>query len=430
MQDCGLKLRPSVDYLISVLNPLFEFPPSLSEEEPLAQFVTILKRLALTLNGTNVQPLLVPVLGLEAACPMTPGPSAAASGTHIVQMPMFACAVGLMAHSDPMVQTTARVVVLTVLRLDCPGVRSAVQETVQRDLAPLVVRISRCPVKLRELVRGRCQWRRDGTLLRRWSVEMHPSEVVASLRDSGLSGRLHDSGCHCDWQDVPVMLSFLPSGERVRYEGIADAAAALEDAMHQDLEVFAEFVQELLDLNVPDVTEGLYSAGLHTGPQELPAAEGRPQAAAPRPPPAAPRVLAAGGASIGEVAGRGREARGAPASEGYRIGDFTRGLMAMGQEARGACDGYRFGDISRGISAMLGGAVAVGRQGVDVGAPRCGGLTMLDQNMTADIVPIVPNMAADILDCWRCRSGGDHSPAEMELEERALREEEAFQAGA
>lgn len=61
------------------------------------------------------------------------------------------------------------------------------------------------------------------------------------------------------------------------------------------------------------------------------------------------------GAALAEAQGRGREARGAPASDGYRFGDLTRGLVANGKEARGAgaSQGYKFGDFSRGVAATL-----------------------------------------------------------------------------
>jgi hypothetical protein len=63
----------------------------------------------------------------------------------------------------------------------------------------------------------------------------------------------------------------------------------------------------------------------------------------------------AAGAVINEVAGRGRESRGSSASDKYKFGDLTRGLVSEGKEVRGAGNGdaYRFGDFSRGLAAKL-----------------------------------------------------------------------------
>lgn len=68
-------------------------------------------------------------------------------------------------------------------------------------------------------------------------------------------------------------------------------------------------------------------------------------------------TVQATGAAVGEVTGRGRESRGGSASDTYKFGDFTRGLVTEGKEARGAgaSDGYRFGDFSRGLVSKLSG---------------------------------------------------------------------------
>lgn len=65
---------------------------------------------------------------------------------------------------------------------------------------------------------------------------------------------------------------------------------------------------------------------------------------------------AAAGAAAGDVTSKGRASRSAaPEENGYKFGDFTRGLVAEGKETRGASatDGYRFGDFSRGVMAKL-----------------------------------------------------------------------------
>ncbi|CAK0839111.1 unnamed protein product [Prorocentrum cordatum] len=66
---------------------------------------------------------------------------------------------------------------------------------------------------------------------------------------------------------------------------------------------------------------------------------------------------AASGGALADVAAKGREARGAPAADGYRFGDLTRGFVACGKEARGAGagDACALGDFTRGLSARLGG---------------------------------------------------------------------------
>merc|ERR1719188_1308182 len=107
-----------------------------------------------------------------------------------------------MEHHEPMVQIAARIAILNVLSFDCQNVRNAVHETIGRDLAPLVARISRCPEELRELVKdkGRCQWRRTGRIAKRqWSRPMTPAEAVVDLR------------AH---RDIPVVLYSVHSRKR------------------------------------------------------------------------------------------------------------------------------------------------------------------------------------------------------------------------
>eukprot|EP00929_Paragymnodinium_shiwhaense_P033793 TRINITY_DN18497_c0_g1_i3.p1 TRINITY_DN18497_c0_g1~~TRINITY_DN18497_c0_g1_i3.p1 ORF type:complete len:362 (+),score=51.46 TRINITY_DN18497_c0_g1_i3:558-1643(+) len=75
-------------------------------------------------------------------------------------------------------------------------------------------------------------------------------------------------------------------------------------------------------------------------------------------------VLGTAASSVKKVQGvleKGREARSsegdaAEANASYRFGDFTRGLLESGRQARGAEaeDSYRFGDFSRGLLTAAG----------------------------------------------------------------------------
>eukprot|EP00930_Biecheleria_cincta_P046925 TRINITY_DN32451_c0_g1_i1.p1 TRINITY_DN32451_c0_g1~~TRINITY_DN32451_c0_g1_i1.p1 ORF type:complete len:194 (-),score=42.83 TRINITY_DN32451_c0_g1_i1:4-585(-) len=61
--------------------------------------------------------------------------------------------------------------------------------------------------------------------------------------------------------------------------------------------------------------------------------------------------------AVSDTVAKGQESRGDVASEGYRFGDFTRGLVAAGRESRGGEDSreYKFGDVTRGLFSKFGG---------------------------------------------------------------------------
>ena len=55
-----------------------------------------------------------------------------------------------------------------------------------------------------------------------------------------------------------------------------------------------------------------------------------------------------------ETASVGARSRGSDGNDGYRFGDWTRGVVARGAESRGGEQSYRFGDFTRGIGRLLG----------------------------------------------------------------------------
>jgi len=129
----------SLIYLLSggLLNTFFDYPPDLEDEEMLAYFVTLLKGLVLRLDeGTALLCLVA-----HDACSV-----ANSAGSQLwsfsdtqKRMPAFECAVHLIGHSDAMVQTAARTVVLCILRIDQPMLRVATEEASMRLLVPSLV---------------------------------------------------------------------------------------------------------------------------------------------------------------------------------------------------------------------------------------------------------------------------------------------------
>ena len=50
-----------------------------------------------------------------------------------------------------------------------------------------------------------------------------------------------------------------------------------------------------------------------------------------------------------ETTGVGAQSLGSDGNDGYRFGDWTRGVVARGAESRGGEQSYRFGDFTRGL---------------------------------------------------------------------------------
>ncbi|CAE7513746.1 ema [Symbiodinium necroappetens] len=127
----------SLIYLLSqgMLNDFFDDPPDSMDEESMAYFVTLLKGIALRLDGE---------LGLLclATCRSTESKSSggyvADSGRReaALRMPIFDRAVQLIDHADQMVQTSARNATLRMLSIDAPAVRAAMEGTAAGILAP------------------------------------------------------------------------------------------------------------------------------------------------------------------------------------------------------------------------------------------------------------------------------------------------------
>jgi hypothetical protein len=131
------KQPASTSYLLSVLNPCFEIPPDLQDEEIAAYFVTLLKSLALRITRDNVQYCLVPDDWASAA---DISPDSDLWPSLPKRMPLLDCAVQLVSHQDAMVRTAARTAVLSVLRLEHPGVRVIAADISSRLLAPRLAR--------------------------------------------------------------------------------------------------------------------------------------------------------------------------------------------------------------------------------------------------------------------------------------------------
>ncbi|CAE7645783.1 CLEC16A [Symbiodinium pilosum] len=125
----------SLIYFLSqgMLNDFFDDPPGNMDEESMAYFVTLLKGISLRLDGE-----------MALLC-LSTSPSRGSAGyggshgtrTHsAVRMPIFDRAVKLIAHADPMVQTSARNATLRMLSLEAPAVRAAVEGAAAGSLAP------------------------------------------------------------------------------------------------------------------------------------------------------------------------------------------------------------------------------------------------------------------------------------------------------
>ncbi|CAE7537764.1 ema [Symbiodinium natans] len=122
----------SLIYLLSqgMLNDFFDDPPENMDEESLAYFVTLLKGIALRLDGEMALLCL-------STCRSTDGAGYNASGKIArIRMPIFDRAVKLVGHSDQMVQTSARNAALRMLSLETPAVRAIVEGTAAGVLAP------------------------------------------------------------------------------------------------------------------------------------------------------------------------------------------------------------------------------------------------------------------------------------------------------
>lgn len=129
----------STFYLLSggFLNSLFDEPPDLEDEEILAYYVTLLKGVALQVDGDS--------------CQLCLNNQSANSPTH--RLPLFERAVHLADHKDSMVRTACRTALLSLLRIQDSRVRCATRAACQQLLVPKLV-VAWCSVDKDRLTLG------------------------------------------------------------------------------------------------------------------------------------------------------------------------------------------------------------------------------------------------------------------------------------
>jgi len=239
-----MKLDASIDYLLSILNPCFEFPPDVEDDEMLPYFVTLLKSLSLRLNPGNMR-----------HCLLDEGGGTALHGR--LQLPVLNCALDLVAHADSMVQTAAQTVVLCVLRVDSAAPRAVAELAVAEKLVPKLSAIVESSQGSSEEERCRaCQWMwgdaKTGAIAElnpaRWSSARIPVETVASLKQHLARN-----------QNRPVVLRYFPGARKDRLSNVADAIASLEKLLKPriSMENIMGFVEDLFDLSIPAVSDAL-----------------------------------------------------------------------------------------------------------------------------------------------------------------------------
>lgn len=125
----------SMVYLLSVMNPLFDEPPDLDEEEMVAYFATLLKGSALRLNGDNVEYCIVVANSrMQETCTEdSTAPQISRLPHHI---PIFDCAINMVNHKEFMVRIAARTAILSVLGLEHRRAQTAATHAMVQLLAP------------------------------------------------------------------------------------------------------------------------------------------------------------------------------------------------------------------------------------------------------------------------------------------------------
>lgn len=245
-----LRQAASIEHIMRLVNPLFEVPPEIEDEEVLAYFVTLVKSVALRLNPHNVEQCLVESICIQQADPVFLATSPKA-------LPVFDCAVKLVAHSDPMVQTAARTAVLSILSLEHPVTQMITQLVAERDLAPSLGKLA-SSLKQRSTRGSRqatCRWMwgdaTSGKISRlnpiRWSEELGVKEAMAALRDQA------------SLADRPVVMKISMENKRHGYPNLSAAVMRLKQmvpAAH-DLETLQDFMQDLFRLDLPIVSAAL-----------------------------------------------------------------------------------------------------------------------------------------------------------------------------
>lgn len=240
-----LRCRDSIAYLLSVLNPFFEIPPRLDNEEVVAYFVTLLKSLAIRLDAENVQYCLTASDGtLVAEIGFDTGAD--------LHMPLLSFAVGLVTHRETMVNTAARVAVLNVMQMEHPTVKVLAEDVGAHLLVP----------KLANFVansREKAWWRFGNTRTGginpwRWSVLMLVEDIIVELRKFATARE--DKG-------RPIILHLKANGNTLRYPQISSAIVDLEAKFPRlNTDDLQGFVDDLLDLDNPLIAHAIMQYGL------------------------------------------------------------------------------------------------------------------------------------------------------------------------
>mmetsp|Transcript_40814 Transcript_40814/g.73706 ORF Transcript_40814/g.73706 Transcript_40814/m.73706 type:complete len:562 (-) Transcript_40814:9-1694(-) len=127
----------SLIYLLSggLLSRLFSDPVGLDDHETLSYFVTLLKSVAMRLDGSNAP------LCLTRASSSRKADAASLGDEHYLRVPVLECAVKLTGHQDRLVKTAAKTAVLSVLHVNEPRLRAVTTDVACNLLAPLLGRM-------------------------------------------------------------------------------------------------------------------------------------------------------------------------------------------------------------------------------------------------------------------------------------------------
>jgi len=237
-----LRRADSTSYLLSVLNPFFEVPPDLQDEEVVAYFVTLLKGLALRLNSDNVLNCIV---------------TRSDSNNHC--MPVLNCSVGLVDHMDMLVQTAARTAVLSILSLEHHLVRAIVEEVTPRLLVPRLCALVPLTTDMHDKGMYLFQWMWSDAITGsysslnplRWSPEASLDATIADLKRQAVSKR-----------PVLVRGSSDDNEREWHYNRPQEAITFLERMMFPVyLDDLLQFVEDLFKLDISPLTAALQAQG-------------------------------------------------------------------------------------------------------------------------------------------------------------------------
>lgn len=272
----------SLRYLLTVLNPLFETPPDLKDEDVCSYFTCILKGLAMRLDIDNISYCIVAPDGSEPAVPTCDiarssgarfQKGVAATTSHI---PVLDCAMSLAFHAESMVRTAARTVVLTILRIKCSSANSISATAVSNVLVPRFASVATtvsdlCPPDCKAPRKWRCTWMWADTITGdfaqinplRWSGDKNLRHTIEELSTFYMQG------------ERPIYVRLAPHelGTRQRrYSQASDAIDELQVLEHPPkMEDLLDFAGDMFDLNIPPVTGALQKQGFARAVVEGPA---------------------------------------------------------------------------------------------------------------------------------------------------------------